>query len=273
MRDSYKVGIIGTGKMGGIMANAILDKDLVFPENLFLYDKVTEKLKPFINKGAKSSCLEEIAKEADIIIIAVKPNDVRPILQALKEKLESSQIVVSCAAGVKISFISKLLEKSVSVVRVMPNAAISVDEGVCALSTGSVMDAKKIGFIERIFNAVGKVVELPEEKLDAVTGLSGSGPAYVYMMIEGLIRGGEKAGLSREISRKLAIQTVLGAAKTAQANQEEIQQLISCVATPGGTTAKGMEVLQKGNLIELFAKAILEATKRAQQISSEIEKQ
>lgn len=267
--STYKVGVIGTGKMGGTLVKAILDKNLILPKNLFVCEKEERKLNPFIQKGAKFSSVDEIAKKVDIVIIAVKPNDVKPLLKLLKGKLNTSQIVVSIAAGISISFISKRLGGSVPVVRVMPNTAISVNEGICALSTGSTIDGKKISFIEKIFQAVGQVVELPENKLDAVTGLSGSGPAYVYMIIEGLIRGGEKAGLSREISRKLVIQTVLGAAKLAKKSDRELEELIASIATPGGTTIKGLEVLEKGKLIDLLSRAVAQATKRARQINLE----
>lgn len=271
MKSSYKAGVIGTGKMGGTLVEAILDKNLLPPRNLLIYDKKEEKLNPFIQKGARYSCLSGIIKKVDIIIIAVRPNDIKALLQSIKGKLKPSQIVVSIAAGVTISFISRILGDSIPVVRVMPNACISVSEGICALSTGSTMDAKKIRFIEKIFETVGQVVELPEEKLDAVTGLSGSGPAYVYMMIKGLIQGGERAGLSREISRKLATQTVMGAAKIAQETNKDLEELISSIATPGGTTARGLEVLDKEGMVDLFSRAVVEATKRAKQITLEVE--
>jgi len=271
MANSYKVGILGTGKMGGAIAHAILDKNLVCRKSVFVFDKQEEKLTPFIQKGAKSSSLKEIANKADIIIIAVKPDDMKNLLESLKGKLNPQQVVISIAAGITICFISKILGESIPVVRVMPNAAISVDEGTCALSTGSTMDAQKIGFIERIFKQLGQVVELPEEKLDAVTGLSGSGPAYVYMMIEGLIQGGERAGLSREISRKLAIQTVLGAAKIARETDKSMQELILAIATPGGTTARGLKVLDEGDFVDLLSRAVVEAAKRAKKINQEIE--
>ncbi|MBC7188925.1 pyrroline-5-carboxylate reductase, partial [Candidatus Aerophobetes bacterium] len=229
-----------------------------------------KKIYPFAEKGARFSSIDEIAKMTDIIIIAVKPKDITHVLYSLKGNLNSSQIVVSIAAGVTMSFISKILGNSIPVVRVMPNIAISVGEGICVLSTGSVIDAGKIKFIEKIFSSVGKVIELPEDKFDAVTALSGSGPAYVYVFIQGLIKGGEKAGLSPEVSRKLATQTVLGAAKMVQESEESLEELIKSVATPGGTTVAALDVLKEGKMIDLISKAIEEAAKRANKISLEI---
>ncbi len=267
----YKVGVIGTGKMGGALTKAILDKKLLSPGNLFIHDPIKEKLSPFIKEGAKPSSMDELSKKVDILIIAVKPNSVKSVLELIKDKLRSSQMVVSIAAGVTISFIRKTLENSIPVVRVMPNAAILADEGMCVISQGPLKDAKKFEFIQRIFQTVGCVLELPENKLDAVTGLSGSGPAYVYKMIQGLIQGGEKAGLSKDTSKKLAAQTVLGAAKLIKETSKKLEELVSSIATPGGTTIEGLKILEKGNLIKLFSKAVIQATKRAKQISLEIE--
>lgn len=270
INSAYKLGVIGTGEMGGAIANAILDKNIIPAQNLFVYDKQENKIYNFIQRGARFFPVDELVKKIDIVIIAVKPNDMKPLLQSLRNKLNPAQVVVSIAAGVSISSIKMILGNSIPVVRIMPNAAISVNEGVCALSTGSTIDAEKISFIERVFRSVGVVVELPEDKLDAVTGLSGSGPAYVYMMIEGLIRGGEKMGLSREISRKLATQTILGAAKLVKESDKEIEELIALVATPGGTTVEGLKVLQEGKIIDLLSQAVIEATKKANRINLEI---
>lgn len=265
--NNYKIGIIGTGKMGGAIVKKIMEKKIIPPKNVFVFDKQEEKLYPFIQKGARSSSLEEIARKTDILIIAVKPNDMRTVLKSIKDKLSPSQMVVSIAAGVSISFISRILGNSIPVVRVMPNAAILVDEGVCALSTGSVIDAGKIEFIQKMLQMFGQVVELPEDKINAVTGLSGSGPAYVYIFIQGLIQGGEKAGLSREISEKLAIQMVLGAAKLARESTQSLEELISSIATPGGTTVEGLKVLEEGGITDLLSQAVIKATKKARQIS------
>ena len=267
----YKVGVIGTGKMGGALTKAILSKKLLSPGNLFIYDTIKKKLSSLAKEGAKPCSMDEISKKVDILIIAVKPNNVKNVLELIKDKLRSSQMVVSIAAGVTISFICKVLGNFIPVVRVMPNAAILVDEGMCVISQGPVKDAKKFEFLQRVFQTVGCVLELPENKLDAVTGLSGSGPAYVYKMIQGLIQGGEKTGLPKDISKKLTVQTVLGAAKLIKETSKKIEELVSSIATPGGTTIEGLKVLEKENLMELFSKAVIQATKRAKQISLEIE--
>ncbi len=269
----YKVGFIGIGKMGGALVRTVLEKDILAPSNIFLCDKIEKKLYPFLQKGVRASSLEEISYKADILIIAVEPKEVKSVLQSLKEKLRPSQLIVSIAAGVTISFISRILGGSIPVIRIMPNAAIQVGEGISAICYSSKIDEEKLNFVKKMFASIGYVVELPEDKFDAVTGLSGSGPAYVYTTIQGLIKGGEMAGLSREISKEFAIQTVFGAAKLAKESKKSIKELISSIVTPRGTTAEGIKVLEESNFIDILAKAILKATKRAKDISIEIESQ
>jgi len=268
----YKIGIIGTGRMGGAIAVKIIDRKIVPAKNVIIFDKREEKLSPLTRKGAVPCPTEEIGKKADIIIIAVEPKDVKDVLECLKTKLTPSQVIVSIAAGITTHFISKILENSIPVVRIMPNTPILVNEGMCALSHTSNVDQEKINFIKKIFGVFGKIIELPEEKIDAVTGLSGSGPAYVYLFIHGLIKGGEKCGLSTEVARKLAIQTVLGAAKLAQQTPQNLEELILSVATPGGTTVEGLKVLEKAKMVDFVSQAVIEATKRAKEISMKISK-
>jgi len=266
-----KIGVIGAGKMGGVLTRVILDKNLVSPENLLVCEKVEEKLHPFLQRGVRVCSIEKLSEQADVIIIAVKPQDVKVVLESLKGRLNPSQMVVSIVAGVTISSISRIIGESVPVLRIMPNSAILVGEGICAFSRGPGIDEKRLTSLLRIFQAVGDVVEISEEKMDAVTGLSGSGPAYVYTTIEGLIKGGEKMGLPRDISRKLATQTVLGAAKLVKESNKNLKELISSVATPGGTTVEGLKVLEKGDFVDTLARAVVKSAQRARQISLEID--
>lgn len=266
----YKIGVIGLGKMGGALVKAILNKNLIPPENILVFEKIQEKALSFKKRGVRFLFPDQISKEVDILIIAVEPKNVKEVLESFREKLNSSQVVISIAAGVTTSFISRILGDSIPVLRVMPNSAILVGEGMCVLSTGSGIDEEKMNFIKEIFQTVGDVIELPEENLDAVTGLSGSGPAYVYLAIQGLIKGGNMAGLSEEISKRLAIQTVLGAAKLVRESKRKLEELISSVATPGGTTVEGLKVLEEGNFVDLLARAVVKSTQRARQIREEI---
>ena len=269
--SKIKIGVIGAGKMGGALIKIILDKNLVLPRDLFICEKVEERLNPFLQRGVRGCSVEELSEQVDVIIIAVKPYDVKPVLESLRGRLNPSQMVVSVVAGVTISFISRIIGESIPVLRMMPNSAILVGEGICAFSRGAGIEEKRLNFLLRIFQAMGEVIEVSEEKMDAVTGLSGSGPAYVYTAIEGLIKGGEKVGLPKETSKKLAIQTVLGAAKLARESNKNLKELISSVATPGGTTVEGLKVLEKGDFVDTLAQAVVRSTRRARQISLEID--
>jgi len=267
----YKVGVIGLGKMGGALVRAILDKNLISPENILIFEKIKEKAYPFEKRGVRFLPPDQMSRKLDILIIAVEPKNVKEVLESFRGKLNSSQIVISIAAGITTSFISRILGNSIPVLRVMPNSAILAGEGMCVISTpGREVDKEKISFVKKIFKSVGDIVELPEESLDAVTGLSGSGPAYVYLMIQGLIKGGKMAGLTEDVSRRLATQTVLGAAKLLKESKREINDLISSVATPGGTTVEGLKVLREGSFVDLIARAVMKATQRARQIRKEI---
>lgn len=265
----YRLGMIGVGRMGGALVQAIMDKGILPPRNILLCEKIKEKIFSFIEKGARSSSIQEVAK-VDILIIAVEPADVGPVLTTIKEDLDQ-QLIVSIAAGVSTSYIRKCLGKPVPVVRIMPNTAVLVGEGTLAYSHTEGVEREKLDFIEKMLKSVGYVVQVPEEKLDAVTGLSGSGPAYVYATIKGMMEGGKMAGLPEEVARDLAIQTILGAAKLTKRSNKHIGELISSIITPHGTTAEGMKVLEKGNYIGTIGKAVLRASERAKQIRKELE--
>jgi len=267
-----KIGFIGAGKMGGFLIGSIIDKKLLPLQNIWVCDKVKEKLRPLAKKGVKvTTSVKEISRNVDIIILAVKPVDIKLVLKELKGEVSSSQLIVSIAAGVSISCLTKMLGKDIPVVRVMPNIPISVGEGMCIFSPGPGVKEDKIKVIRQILNAVGEVEELPEDNQNAVTGLSGSGPAYIYAVIEGLIKGGIKVGLSREIAYNLAVQTTLGAAKLAKESSLSLKDLLSAVTSPKGTTAEGLKVLKEEGLEDCLARAVIKSTERANQISKEME--
>ncbi len=267
-----KIGFIGVGRMGEALIRSIMDKKLLPLQNIWVCDKVKEKLCPLAKKGIKiTTRIKEIVKEVDIIVLAVKPKDIKLVLKELKEEVNPSQLIISIAAGVSIYCLTKLLNKDIPIVRVMPNTPISVGEGMCVFSPGPGVKEDKIKVIRQILKAVGKVEELPEDKQNAVTGLSGSGPAYIYTVIEGLIKGGIKAGLSRKIAYNLAIQTTLGAAKLAEESSLSLGELISAVTSPKGTTAEGLKVLKEKGLKNCIAQAVIKSTERANQISKEME--
>jgi pyrroline-5-carboxylate reductase len=207
--------VLGTGNMGTSLLLGLVKANLTPPQKIFAYDINTEKLQQLSEqwKIRVSATLSEAVKASEIILLCVKPLTAPKVLREIRESIREDHLLISIAAGVRIAFIQELIEEKIGIVRTMPNIASTVDEGAAAISFGEYVSDEQKGIAEAIFAAVGEVVTVAEDQLDAVTGLSGSGPAYIYMVIEALIDGGVKMGLARDVATKLAIQTVLGSAK------------------------------------------------------------
>lgn len=264
---TQKIGFIGTGKMGRALIEGILKKKLIPPQNLWICDKVKEKLSFFTKYDIKTSLrIQPVVKNAEVIFIAVKPQDISEVLEDLKSEVQPSQLIVSIAAGITTSYITKKLGKKIPVVRIMPNIAILVEEGMAGVSFGKRVNLEQKRVVRKILTSVGEVIDISENQQDAVTGLSGSGPAYIYTVIQGLIQGGMKAGLSQEAASKLAIQTVLGAAKLAKESKDSLEELRRAVTSPGGTTIEGLKVLEKKGLEDCLAEAVVRASQRAREL-------
>lgn len=202
----------------------------------------------------------EAAEGADLIVLAVKPSTLPKVLAEIREVLHEGQIVISLAAALPISLIEKLIDKQMPVFRAMPNIPVVVEEGATAVAANSVATAEQRALVESIFRAVGVVVFVDEELMHAVTALSGSGPAYVYMVIEALTAGGVKMGLSREVSARLSEQTVLGAAKLVRETMLHPAILRDQVITPGGVTISAIHELEKHGLRSMLISAVETAT-------------
>jgi len=263
-----KIGFIGAGRMGEALIRGMLKGKLIPPQNLWICDKVEEKLLSLLPLKVRiSSQIKTIIKKVDVLFIAVKPQDIDAVLKELKNEVKSFPLIISIAAGISTSYISRKLGGKVPVVRVMPNIASLVGEGISAISAEEGTGEKYIKMVKEILGSVGEVIEVPEDKQDAVTGLSGSGPAYIYAVIQGLIEGGVKAGLEEKIASRLAIQTTLGAAKLAKENKVSLRELKTSVISPGGTTAKGLRVLDEGGLKDCLARAVIQASRHAREFS------
>jgi len=265
---TQKIGFIGTGEMGGALIKGILRRKLVSPENLWACDKFPEKLTWLVKKGVNISIrIEPIVRNTNVIFIAVKPQDISEVLEDLKGKIQASQLLVSLAAGITTSFIIKKLGKKIPVIRIMPNTPALLGEGITAISPVEKVNREQKELVREILETVGEVIEVPESHQNAVTGLSGSGPAYIYSVIRGLIQGGIRAGLSSKLASKLAIQTALGAARMAKESKSSLEELRQAVVSPGGTTVEGLKILQKGRLEDCLAEAVVKATQRAKELN------
>jgi len=210
---------------------------------------------------------QELVKNCDVIILAVKPQNAAEVLKEVGPYLGKNKTLISIVASVSTSEIERLVAQGTSVVRAMPNTPALVNEGITALCAGSSASEKHLALAKEIFEAVGKVVLVDEKQMDGVTGLSGCGPAYLYVVLESLTDAGIKVGLPREVATQLASQTVLGAAKMLQVTQRHPAALKDEVTTPAGCTIDGLLELEEGKLRVTLIKAVVQATKRAKALA------
>jgi pyrroline-5-carboxylate reductase len=269
MFKGKKIAVIGGGKMGSIIAQGLF-KRKIFPKRDITVTDVDRTRLDFIRSTMGLQVSHDNinpAKNADIIVIAVKPQNMAAALNEFGSAIDASKVVISIAAGITTSFIEASLPKGARVLRVMPNTPALVGEGAAAVAKGSCATTSDIKLTRAILDAVGMSVEVDEKLMDAITGLSGSGPAYCFMIIEALIDAGVKMGLPHDLAAKLSAQTMLGAARLCLQSDKQPAQLREMVTSPGGTTAAGLKVLEAGKIRETFISAVEAATKRSKELS------
>ena len=266
MLNNKKIGFIGSGNMGTAMISGLIDSGASQADDITCSD-VREDILQEINAkfGVRTSTNNvEVASSADIVILAIKPQIMVPVLQELRDCLDMSKLIISIAAGVPLAAIESCLNKDLRLIRVMPNVAVSVREGAAAIAAGAHTLKEDINLAMAIFNSVGKSIFLKENNLmDAVTGLSGSGPAYIFMVVDALADAGVKVGLSRQDALLLASQTILGAAKMLIETGEHPGSLKDSVTSPGGTAIAGLHTLEKGGLRTTLINAVEAAAQRS----------
>lgn len=263
-----RLSIIGAGAMGSAFAQGVISRGLYRPEDITLADVDSAKLSQASSTlGASVTADNAVAVEgARVVLLAVKPSVVPVVLNQIKDKLTADQLLISIAAGVRIAFIESRLLPQSKVIRAMPNTPCRIGQGAIAYACGSAIDNHDIELAERILGAVGVALQVPEELMNAVTGLSGSGPAYVFVMIDALADAGVRVGLSRETALKLAAQTVMGSARMILETGERPAILKEQVTSPGGTTICGLEALERGGFRSALIEAVKAATKRADEL-------
>ena len=269
MLKDKKIGLIGTGNMGEALISGLIYSKSSDPEHIICSDTRQDKLKT-IKKTygivTKKSNIE-VVTAAEIIIYAVKPQIIASVLKETAGCLDMTKLIISIAAGVPLAAIESCLNKDLRLIRVMPNIAASVKEGAAAIAAGKHVLKNDIKLAKAIFDSVGKSVFIEENVLmDAVTGLSGSGPAYIFVIVDALADAGVKMGLSREDAQFLASQTVLGAAKLLMETKEHPAQLKDRVTSPGGTAIAGLHTLEKGGLRTTLINAVEAATIRSKEL-------
>jgi pyrroline-5-carboxylate reductase len=270
MPTARRYAFIGGGTMAEAILRAILEAAVAAPEAVVVSEPVEARRAALAALGARTTASNEEAVEgADVILLAVKPAVVPAALAEIGPGLKAEQLVISIAAGTPLATLEALLPAGVPVVRVMPNLCLSVRAGASALCCGRHAGAEHAAAAREIFAAGGRVVEVPESLVDAVTGLSGSGPGYVMLIIEALADGGVLSGLPRDVALTLAAQTVFGAAKLLLERDEHPAAWKDRVATPGGTTIVGLAALEAGGLRSALIEAVAAATRRARELSEQ----
>jgi pyrroline-5-carboxylate reductase len=268
MASKSTIGFLGAGKMATALAKGFVKAGLVTPKQLIASDPSDAARAAFAREvGAKTTAVNaEVVKFAEVLILAVKPDQVTGALAEIRERFTDKNLLISIAAGVTLARLEAGLGAGARVVRVMPNTPALVGASASAFALGQSALPADAELAQKLLSAVGVAFQVKESLLDAVTGLSGSGPAYVYLFIEGLSDGGVAAGLPRDMATKLAAQTVLGSAKMVLETGLHPAALKDMVTSPGGTTIEGLHELEKGKLRGTVISAVRVATEKSKKL-------
>lgn len=261
------IAFFGGGNMAEALIKGLIAAGAAKPDQLLVTDVSADRLAHLRDTyGVAKSGNVTAAQEADVLILCVKPQVVERVLAEIAHAVDEKKLVISIAAGISIARIEKVLKRGARVVRVMPNTPALVLAGAAALASGKNAKGADLVLAQGIFSSVGRAVIVEEKLMDAVTGLSGSGPAYVFTIIEALSDAGVKEGLSPHLALELAAQTVYGAAKMVLETKEHPSKLRDKVTSPGGTTIEGLHALEKGKLHETMMNAVKAATVRSREL-------
>jgi pyrroline-5-carboxylate reductase len=264
-----KFGIIGAGSMGEALLRGLLESRTVTARDVLIAEKDDERAEEIRTsyRVKRAADAGEAVEKCDVNFLAVKPDHVNTVLRETGTSLDKKKLLISVAAGVSLFQIESRLRSPARLVRVMPNTPALVGEGATAVCFGHSVTAADRKLVMKVFRAVGRAVEVPESLMDAVTGLSGSGPAYALTLIQGMADGGVKAGLPRAMALELAAQTVLGAARLVLETGAHPMELRDQVASPGGTTIEGIAVLEEAAFTSAAMDAVCAAAERSRNLS------
>ncbi|HEX9774643.1 MAG TPA: pyrroline-5-carboxylate reductase [Actinomycetota bacterium] len=264
----YKLAVVGGGRMGEALVSGLVHSAWAEPEQIVV-SEIHAARRDLLHKTYGVAVTDDTTAAvagSDAVLIAVKPQDIDEALQATAEGVRDGQLVISIAAGIPIRLIERHLP-SASVVRAMPNTPALLREGATAIADGTHADDDHLAQARAILEAVSRVVHLPEKHLDAVTGVSGTGPAYVFFLAEALIEAAVGVGLPREVATELSVQTLLGAARMLSETGRHPVELREEVTSPGGTTVAAMRVLERAGVRSAFLDAVRAATDRSRELA------
>ena len=264
-----RVAVLGAGKMGGILLQAFLKNKLLAPEQIFATVQHPERAKALSLQFGVEVTTDNAAaaRQADVILLGVKPTQVPALVEEIRGALTPTKTLLSFAASVKTRSIEEAAGCALAVIRAMPNTPATVAEAVTALCGGRFVSDAQMAVAQTIFQTVGRTVVVDEKHMDAVTGLSGSGPAFLYIIIEALAEAGVNVGLPRDVATLLAAQTTLGSAKMVLETGSHPALLKDAVTTPAGCTVDGILQLEEGGLRVTLIKAVKRATQRAKELA------
>ena len=262
------LAVLGAGKMGGALVRGWVAAGVLAGPNIRLYDTHHAAADTLAAETGATVALTaaEAARNADLLLVSVKPHIVLQSLAEVKEALPPHCLVLSVAPGILLAHLEAAVPPGTPVIRTMPNTPALVGVGATAFCRGTHATDNHAVAARTLFEAVGRAVEVEERLMDAVTGLSGSGPAYIYLIIEALADGGVRAGLPRDVAQTLAAQTAFGAAKMVLETSEHTAVLKDAVTTPAGTTITGLAVLEEAGLRGTLMKAVCAAAERAREM-------
>lgn len=266
-KSKYQVGLIGVGVMGEALISGLVSSR--FPKAQIVFtEKRADRAREISSKyGAREVNLAELARSSDVILLVVKPQDLEQLLTSIGADLNKSATLVSFAAGKTTDFVSKIVGPNISIIRVMPNTPTLIGLGMAAISLGKGVNAEQAKFVSEFLATCGKVISIEEDLQDAVTALSGSGPAYFFAFVEEMIKSGISLGLSSDQATTLAIQTMVGSAAMLEQSGKSATTLRENVTSPNGTTAAALQVFSEANLGEIVSKAMTAARDRSQELA------
>lgn len=267
MKQRTVLGLIGCGKMAYALVSGLIKSGHGF-ESIIGFDVDESRKELFVKEFAVQAVgsNQEVASQADVVVLAVKPNYVNLVLDEIRNDLATDTLLVSIAAGIPTSFIEQRTGEKPAVIRVMPNTPCLIGEGASAVARGRFVTPEDEELVLRMFSSLGKALTVPESYMDAVTALSGSGPAYIYLVAEAMVDAGVEIGLPREIARSLVVQTMKGAVAMMEASGEHPAVLKDQVTSPGGTTIAGVCELEEHGLRKAFFRAVRRAYERSMEL-------
>ena len=265
------IGIAGVGKMGEALVRGLVTGRVVPPSRVSVSDAVPSRAREVAGKYGVGyvETTSALAERSDVLVLAAKPKDMPALVDSIAGHLKPSGLVVTLAAGVRTSFIERVLRGRGRVVRIMPNLACAVGEGASAFALGKTATEHDALVVEEMFGSLGRVTIVDEPMLDAVTGLSGSGPGFIAALAHYMIEGGVRSGLPRVVAMKLALQTMKGTAELLLIDGLEPMKLYGMVATPNGTTMAGWSVMESRGVPQAISDGIVAASKRAAELAEE----